>query len=101
MVESRRGPLGPAAKEFSLCAVAECNRTILARGLCCRHYHASYRDQTLPPRQDRRPPKVSVKTTVTPEMEALLMQQARRSGRTVSDIIRAAVEAFLKTIPPN
>lgn len=95
MYEALRGPLGPAAKEFSICAVGGCGRTVLARSLCAKHYQAAYRDQSLPPKGERLPPKVSIKTTVSQETEAKLMQYARRTGRTVSHLMRVAIEQYI------
>lgn len=90
--------LGPAPKDLLGCAIPGCTRDLRSRGLCDRHYQEAYRNQTLPPlRREMGVRKVEVKTHVPAELEAAVRFLSRKTGRTRSDILRMALEQFVKT----
>lgn len=65
---------------------------MFARGLCNTCYQSAWRSGSLP-MTSRKPVKVSVKIWVSPEMDALLRSQSRKSGRTVCELVRAALDS--------
>lgn len=85
-------PLGPAPKDLRACATANCLRPMVARGFCNTCYQAALRSGSLPV-TSRKALKVAVKIWVEPEMDALLRSQSRKSGRTVCELVRAALNA--------
>lgn len=90
--------LGPAPKDLLTCSYNNCFNRLLARSLCGKHYQEAYRSNTLPAKLAPKPTrkKVVLKTYVTLEVETILTALARKTGQTNSEILRGALEKYLK-----
>lgn len=80
------------------CAAPECERFVLSRGLCGRHYKQQWAKNELPPQKLKVLRMTTMRITLTRSQRAEILEEAKLRGVSQTMMVRKMVSVMLKRL---
>jgi len=80
------------------CSASECERFVLARGLCNRHYKQAWAQNELPPPKLKGLRMTTMRITLTRAQRAEILAEAKLRGCSQTVMVRKMVSVMLKRL---